>query len=150
MTNEEFERLRQLFGDDFRRWPAPYRQQAFNRTADEAGRLPDEDAALDRLVLEAALMESGEQDLTRKVLDRLGEKERRGASFLSLLLVKPSAVAASAAVLLLVLAVGGYQAARLQGDSWDIELLALASGAGILGDELPSPGGTEIEGEGSL
>lgn len=71
MTRDEFERNRRRFGDTVEAWPAPFRQQALAFMADEAPPEDDPDAALDRLVLEATLIEGDDQALARKVLARI-------------------------------------------------------------------------------
>lgn len=132
MTGDDFEALKRRFGDDITAWPAPYRQQASGMFATSAG--PDD--ALDRLALEAALLDTDESELTRQVLARIeADHGSRLGSFLSGLMLKPAAMAACAALLLAALATGGYQMAASQGDPFDAQLLALAAGA-PLGDGL--------------
>jgi hypothetical protein len=73
MRRDEFERNKRRFGDDVDAWPAPFRQQALAFMAGATDRSPqdDPDRALDRLVLDAVLMDSDEQALARKVLARI-------------------------------------------------------------------------------
>jgi hypothetical protein len=56
-------------------------------------------------------------------------------------LVAPAGIAACAAALLVTATIAGYQVARLQDQSQDSELLALAAGA-----RLPDDGGPPIVG----
>jgi len=140
MTEQEFERLKKRFGEDVATWPAPHRQeaQAFHTTADQTA---DGDAALDRLILEAAGAGTDEIALTRKVLARINEKPRAG--ILSGLWSMPAAASGFAA-LLLVAAVGGYLAAG-DGpgmDGMDDALMAFALGDGGMGD----PSGDLLDG----
>ncbi|TJW57975.1 MAG: hypothetical protein E5V97_34450, partial [Mesorhizobium sp.] len=91
----------------------------------------------------AALVEGDDRALARKVLARIG----RGAARPSLLppfLVAPAGIAACAAALLVTATIAGYQVARLQDQSQDSELLALAAGA-----RLPDDGGPPIAGDAS-
>lgn len=132
MTRDEFERNRRRFGDTVEAWPAPFRQQALAFMADEAGPADDPDAALDRLVLEATLIEGDDQALARKVLARIDSGPAR-SSFLPRFLLAPAGLAACAAAILVAVTLAGYQVARLQDDLQDSELLALASGARLSG-----------------
>lgn len=127
MTRDEFERNKRRFGDTLETWPAPLRQQARAFMADEAGS-KDPDTALDRLVLEASLIEGDDQALARKVLSRIDSGGAR-SSFLPRFFLAPAGLAACAAAALLAVTVAGYQVARQQDDLQDSELLALASGA---------------------
>ncbi|WP_245456826.1 MULTISPECIES: hypothetical protein [unclassified Mesorhizobium] len=95
-----------------------------------AERNDDPDAALDRLVLEAALAEGDDQALARKVLARIEAGSSR-PSFLPRLLLSRAGFAACAAAALIAATLAGYQAARLQDDPSDMELLALASGSSL-------------------
>jgi hypothetical protein len=135
MTRDEFERNKRRFGDDVVAWPAPFRQEALAFMAGETDRSPqdDPDRALDRLVLEAALMDSDEQALARKVLARI-DAGRARSSFLPGFLLAPAGLAACAAAFLVAATLAGYQVARLQDDLPDSELLALASGARLADD----------------
>ncbi|MBM2711796.1 hypothetical protein JQK88_11125 [Mesorhizobium caraganae] len=128
MTRDEFERNRRRFGDIVEAWPAPFRQQALALMAAE--RKDDPDAALDRLVLEAALTDSDDQELASKVLARI-EAGSAGPSLLARLLWSPAGFAACAAAALVAVMLAGYQVARLQDDPSDTELLALASGSSL-------------------
>ncbi len=128
MTRDEFERNRRRFGDTVEAWPAPFRQQALALLAAE--QKDDPDAALDRLVLEAALTDGDDQALARKVLARI-EAGSAGPSFLARLLLSPTGFAACAAAALVAATLAGYQVARLQDDPSDAELLALASGSSL-------------------
>ena len=101
--------------------------------ADEAGPEDDPDAALDRLVLEATLIEGDDQALARKVLARIDSGPAR-SSFLPRFLLAPAGLAACAAAILVAVMLAGYQVARLQDDLQDSELLALASGARLSGN----------------
>lgn len=135
MTREEFEKNRRRFGDDIDAWPAPLREPARAFMALES------DEGLDRLVREAALVEGDDRALARKVIARID----RGAARPSLLprfLVAPVGIAACAAALLITATIAGYQVARLQDQSQDSELLALAAGA-----RLPDEGGPAIAGD---
>ncbi|TPM07349.1 MULTISPECIES: hypothetical protein [unclassified Mesorhizobium] len=128
MTRDEFERCRRRFGDTVEAWPAPFRQQALALMAAE--RNNDPDAALDRLVLEAALTGGDDQALARKVLARIEAGSTR-PSFLPRLLLSPAGFAACAAAVVVAVTLAGYQMARLQDDPSDTELLALASGSSL-------------------
>ncbi|RUX24285.1 hypothetical protein EOA13_31270 [Mesorhizobium sp. M7A.F.Ca.US.011.01.1.1] len=128
MTRDEFERCRRRFGDTVEAWPAPFRQQALALMAAE--RNDDPDAALDRLVLEAALTDGDDPALARKVLARIEAGSAR-TSFLPHLLLSPAGFAACAAAALVAATLAGYQVARLQDDPADTELLALASGSSL-------------------
>jgi len=147
MTRDEFERNKRRFGDNVDAWPAPFRQEALFRQEELAfvagetdrSRRDDPDRVLDRLVLDAALMDSDEQALARKVLARL-DAGRARPSFLPGFLLGPAGLAACAAAFLVAATLAGYQVARLQDDLPDSELLALASGAGLSGDGLSSDG----------
>lgn len=138
MTRDEFERNRRRFGDTVEAWPAPFRRQALAFMAGGAAPEDDPDAALDRLVLEATLIEGDDQALARKVLARI-DSGSAPASFLPRFLLAPAGLATCAAVLLVAVTLAGYQAARLQDDLQDSELLALASGARLSGN-----GGADI------
>ncbi|MBZ9678722.1 hypothetical protein [Mesorhizobium sp. ES1-1] len=137
MTRDEFERHRRRFGDAVESWPAPFRQQALALMAAGAGP-DDDDAALDRLVLEATLIEGDDQALARTVLARIDGASAR-SSFLPRFLLAPAGLAACSAALLVAATLAGYQAAGLQDDLQDSELLALASGARLTGN-----GGADI------
>ncbi|MBZ9672591.1 hypothetical protein FJ970_26245 [Mesorhizobium sp. B2-1-8] len=131
MTREEFEKNRRRFGDDIDAWPAPLRGPAlaFMALDGDAGA----DAALDRLVRQAALVESDDDALAREVMARI----QRGAVRPSLLLrflVAPAGLAACTAAVLVAATVAGYQVARLQDQPQDSELLALAAGARLADD----------------
>lgn len=129
MTHDEFERLRRRFGDDVAAWPAPYRQQARTMSAAEDGIRSIEDDALDCLVLDAAMMDTDDDRLARQVLARVNVD--RGPAFGTLLpglLLRPSVMAACAALLFVALAAGGYQMAESQAEPTDARLLALAAG----------------------
>lgn len=141
MTRDEFERNKRRFGDAIDAWPAPFRQQAQAFVAGETDRSPqdDPDRTLDRLVLEAALMDGDEHALARKVLARI-DAGRARPSFLPGFLLGPAGLTACAAAFLVAATLAGYQVARLQDDLPDSELLALASGARLSGDGLPSDG----------
>ncbi|MBZ9920436.1 hypothetical protein FJ942_28095 [Mesorhizobium sp. B2-4-2] len=128
MTRDEFERCRRRFGDTVEAWPAPFRQQALALMAAE--RKNDPDAALDRLVLEAALIDGDDQELARNVLARI-EAGSPGPSLLARLLLSPTGFVACAAAALVAATLAGYQVARLQDDPSDTELLALASGSSL-------------------
>ena len=122
MTRDEFERNKRRFGDDVGAWPAPFRQEARTFVTGETDRSPqdDPDRALDRLVLEAALMASDEQALTRKVLARIDASRRSmWSSFLPRFLLEPAGLAACAAAMLVAMTLAGYQVARLQDDLQD-------------------------------
>jgi hypothetical protein len=142
MTRDEFEELRRRFGEDVAAWPAPYRQAALGMLRDAGGQPSDDDEALDRLILDAASMETDERRLTRQVLSRLdaSRTQRPVARVLSGFLARPAAMTACAAALFVVLMVAGYQMAGLQDDSFDSDLLALANGVPLGGDLLAAPG----------
>lgn len=135
MTRDEFERNRQRYGNDVETWPAPFRQEA---RAFMAGRAEDDgpDAALDRLVREAALIDGDDQALARKVLARIDAGRARPSLLLGFLLA-PTGLAACAAAILIAAALAGYQLARLQDEPQDSDLLALASGARLADDGGP-------------
>ncbi|TGQ30835.1 hypothetical protein [Mesorhizobium sp. M00.F.Ca.ET.216.01.1.1] len=158
MTRDEFERNKRRFGDDVDVWPAPFRQQALafmagetgaSESAADASPQDDADRALDRLVLEAALVDSDEQALARKVLARI-DAGRARPSFLPRFLLAPAGLAVCAAALLVAVTLAGYQLARLQDDLPDSELLALASGARLADDGVSGIGADPAAGEGSL
>jgi hypothetical protein len=156
MTRDEFERNKRRFGDDFDVWPAPFRQAALAFVAGDTDPSPqdDPDRALDRLVLEAALMDSDEQALARKVLARIDAGQAR-SSFLPGFLLAPAGLVACAAAFLVTATLAGYQLARLQDDLQDSELLALASGArlsdnGLSGDGISGIATDPAAGEDSL
>lgn len=138
MTEEEFERLKRRFGDDISAWPAPHRQEAraFLAATNEAPAL-GEDAHLDRLILEAARMETDEQALTRKVQERIIHKRR---PFFRFIPITPSwqlpAATASFAVILVATGIAGYAIGGLGYARIDDALLALATGD-------PAAGGIE-------
>ncbi|RUU54003.1 hypothetical protein [Mesorhizobium sp. M2C.T.Ca.TU.002.02.1.1] len=139
MTREEFENNRRRFGDDIDAWPEALRGPALAFMALDGGAGADD--ALDRLVLQAALVEGDDRALARKVMARID----RGAARPSLLprfLVAPAGIAACAAALLVTATIAGYQVARLQDQSQDSDLLALAAGA-----RLPDDGGPAIAGD---
>jgi len=96
--------------------------------------LPDEDEALERLVLHAALMDTNNDRLERQVLARVNAD--RGSAFVSLvsgILLRPATMTACAVLLSVALAVGGYWTAGSQANPTDARLLALAAGAPIGG-----------------
>lgn len=150
MNREAFEAYRLRFGDDVAAWPAPYRQEALAMRAAGDGPEPADDDALDNLVRDAALMETDERELARQVLGRINAEPRFGMPFLGGLLLRPAAMGACAAALLVAATAGGYQAARLQGDTLDSGLLALAAGAPVLGDAIPGMIGDGAEEGNSL
>ncbi|MBZ9857416.1 hypothetical protein LB566_26885 [Mesorhizobium sp. CA13] len=132
MTSDDFEELKRRFGNDIAAWPAPFRQQALNMSIKN----PGQDDELDWLVLEAALLETDEGKVARQVLARINaDRGSHLGLFLSGILLKPAAMAACGALLLVALATGGYQMAASQGDPFDVQLLALAAGA-PLGNDL--------------
>ena len=133
MTRDEFERNRRRFGDMVETWPAPFRQQALAFLAAEASHEDDPDAALDRLVLEAALTDGDDQTLARKVLIRIDGNPGR-SSLLPRFLLTPAGLAACAAAAIVVATLAGYQAARVGDNLADAYLLALAAGS-PLGDD---------------
>jgi hypothetical protein len=147
MNRDEFEECRRRFGDEVAAWPGPYRQQALGMQAGEGEGSPDDDAILDRLVLDAALSDTDERKLTQQVLARIDadEKMRFGLPFLSGLLLRPAGMAACAAAVLAALSVGGYQVARLQDNGFESEFLALAAGTPLVGDDLPAEYGVGEE-----
>jgi hypothetical protein len=130
MTEEEFERMQRRFGVDISAWPAPYRQEAWLFLAG-AGKVSDfgEDAYLDRLILEAARMETDEQALTRKVRERIGRERRTFFRFFPMM---PSwqlpAATASFAAILVAAGIAGYSVAGPGYPMMDDFLLALATG----------------------
>lgn len=143
MTEQEFERLKKRFGADVAAWPAPYRQEAQAFLAEQTA---NADAALDRLILDAAATGTDEIALTRKVLARINEERRPGLRSGGLLgLWSMPAAASGFAALLMVAAVGGYVAAG-DGpgmDGMDDALLAFALGDGGAGDLLDGFGGED-------
>ncbi|ANN58287.1 hypothetical protein A9174_17060 [Mesorhizobium loti NZP2037] len=143
MTRDEFERHSLRFGAAVETWPAPFRQQALALLAAE--RKDDPDAALDRLVLEAALTDGDDQALARKVLARIEAGSAR-PSLLPRPLFSPAGFAACVAAVLVAATLAGYQVARLQDDPSDTELLALASGSSLADGGIAA----DAEGEGSL
>jgi hypothetical protein len=138
MTRDEFEQARRRFGADIAAWPAPYRQQGLDFLALD---LPDgerradstDDKALDRLVLESALMETDEQALARKVLARI-DAPRRGPSFASWSRLSPAAMAAGIVAVLAAATAAGYSLAPDDG-SLETDLLVFAVGAPDLADD---------------
>lgn len=143
MTEQEFERLKKRFGADVAAWPAPYRQEAQAFLAEQTA---DADAALDRLILDAAATGTDEIALTRKVLARINGQRKPGLLSGGLLgLWSMPAAASGFAALLLVAAIGGYLAAG-DGpgmDGMDDALLAFALGDGGAGDLLDGFGGED-------
>jgi len=147
MTEQEFERLKKRFGADVAAWPAPHRQEARAFLADAtAGDTTDADAALDRLILDAAATGTDEIALTRKVLARINEERKPGLLSGGLVgLLSMPAAASGFAALLLIAALGGYLAAG-DGpamDGMDDALLAFALGDGGAGDLLGEFGGED-------
>jgi len=147
MTEQEFERLKKRFGADVATWPAPHRQEAQAFLADAtAGQASDAEAALDRLILDAASAETDEIALTRKVLAQINRERRPGlrSGGLAGLWSMPAAASGFAA-LLLVAAIGGYLAAG-DGpgtDGMDDALLAFALGDSGASDLLDGFGGED-------
>jgi hypothetical protein len=137
MTEDERERLKRRFGDDIDAWPAPYRQEA-RRFADGGRDDEADDNALDRLVLEAALTQTDEQVLARKVLQRT-RGERRGRPGLSPMMRPwgPRGAAAGFAAILLAAGIAGYLVAEGDDARLGDALLALATG-------FPSEPGIEL------
>ncbi|MBX3581797.1 MAG: hypothetical protein KF810_07885 [Rhizobiaceae bacterium] len=134
MTEQEFEQLRRRFGANVSLWPAPYRQEALHFLARTEGL--DDDAAQDRLILQATRAETDEVALARKVLARINDNGRHGLlAGLSQSWSMPVASSAFAALLLLA-AVGGYIAASNATDGLDDALLAFALGDGGVGDDV--------------
>jgi len=133
MTEEEFERLERRFGADVSRWPAPWKQggMRFLTGDDEA----NEDDALDRLILDAASVETDEAVLTREVLARIADEQKPAGALSGLWRMWTMPVAASGfAALLLVAALAGYTLAERRLDAADDSLMAFALGEGGLGD----------------
>lgn len=139
MTEQEFERLQRRFGEDVSTWPAPYRQGALARLEGEAAG----DAALDRLILEAADAETDEAAMARKVLARIGRESSPSAFAAALrrFFTMPAAASGFAA-LLLAAAIGGYVAGGDGTQGLDDALMAFALG------EQGSGGGDLLEGLG--
>ncbi len=140
MTGDEFDHLRRRFGSDVDTWPAPYRQEAqlfLVEGGNASGR--DSDTHLDRLVLEAALMETDEAALTRKVLARLNRK--RWPAFLLHSLPLSWRLAATAAGVLAVIVAAGIGGFAVAGAGrLDDALLSFAIGdPGIIAEDLFSP-----------
>jgi hypothetical protein len=132
MTEEEFERLKRRFGADVSTWPAPHRQEGLAFIAGEDG--ASEDDALDRLVLDAATVETDEVTLARKVLAEINDQRQPVNWFLEFRRVSamPVAAASGFAALLIVAAVAGYAVADRSLDVADDFLMALALGGGSL------------------
>lgn len=130
MTEEELERLKRRFGADTSAWPAPYRQEARLFLAD-ASKFSDtgEDAQLERLILEAARVETDEQAFTRKVRERIGQERRTSFRFFPIMSSwQRPAVTASFAVILVAVGVAGYSVAGSGYTSIDDALFRLAAG----------------------
>jgi len=143
MTEQEFEQLQRRFGPDVSRWPAPYRQEAMRRDADDT---VDADDALDRLVLEAVGSPTDDDTLTRKVLATINVERKPGAFAEGFRRLWSMPAAASGfAALLLIAALGGYMAASDAPDGLDDALLALTLGGdgGGLFDGLDAGDGEE-------
>ncbi|MEP9380189.1 hypothetical protein ABLE91_26010 [Aquabacter sp. CN5-332] len=140
MNGDGFQRYRLRFGDDVASWPAPYRQYALAMGAREEREAVDADQALDRLILDAAMMEADDGALTRQVLGRIRARgQSHPLSFLQQILLRPAALGAATAIVAVIIALGGYQMARVQMAhlhdlSAEAELLALATGAPLLGE----------------
>lgn len=129
MSKDEFERLKNRFGEDLSAWPAPYRQQAtaFSRKANRD--TAADDGALDQLVLEAVLEPTDERRIARQVLVRIGQTPQSTSAFLWPM--PPwswPAVMASAVLILATAAAGGYFMAGSDGGLSDDVLLAFATG----------------------
>lgn len=150
MTRGEFERNKGRFGDDIDAWPPPFRQEARAFLASGGEFEGDPDGTLDRLVLEAALIDDDPM-LARKVLARIetGRGPAR-SSFLPQFILAPTGLAACAAAVLMAATVAGYQVARLQNDLPDTELLALASGIRLTDDGVPGITADPVTEEDSL
>jgi hypothetical protein len=130
MTEDEFARLTVRFGTDVSAWPAPYRQQVLFMSAAKHELPSDQDEALERLVLEAALDVTGEREMASQVLARIDAHWARSfGTHLSAILIRPATMAACSMLLFLALAAGGYQLAASQGDAFDEKLLAFATGS---------------------
>jgi hypothetical protein len=137
MTEDEFEQLTLRFGTDVTSWPVPFRQQALRLSAGKRDLSADRDDALDRLVLDAALIETDERRLTAQVLARIDRGHSRSFGWrLADILLRPPAMAACAALLALALAAGGYQLASSKSEALDAKLLALATGSPFSGELL--------------
>jgi hypothetical protein len=130
MTREELERLKRRFGPDISAWPAPYRQEAqmFLGEPDETSGL-GEDVRLDRLVFEAALMETDEPTLTRQILVQIDRERRSYFGFFPMMwsLRLPAAVASFGAVFIAA-GLAGYFVAGPGYGRMDDALLAIATG----------------------
>lgn len=140
MTEEDLERLKRRFGPDIAAWPPPHRQEAQLFLAGGSSAFAhDSDAYLDRLVVEAAFMETDEAALARKVLARLNQGRRAALLFHAL----PSSwrlAAGAPCVLALVVAAGisGFVAGGAGG--LDDALLSFAIGdPGPIANELLGP-----------
>lgn len=150
MNEKELERLTRRFGADISTWPAPYRQEAQWRRP-RAGEVSamDEEARIDRLILEAARMETDEGALARKVQERIGQGRGGPVRFASILPAwQLPAVTASFAFMLVMAGLAGYSVGGAGLGRMDEALLALATGdttAGVLGVGSPVP--SEIAGE---
>lgn len=133
MTDQDFEKLQRRFGDDLSAWPAPHRQEALAYLGAQA----TGDDALDRLILEAALTDTDEAAMARKVLARIREPSRPtafAASFRQFFTLP--AAASGFAALLLVAAIGGYVAAGDGTRGLDDALMAFALGESDTGGGL--------------
>jgi hypothetical protein len=126
VTQEEYEALKRRFGPHPSRWPAPFRQEAEIFLATRRGdAVADEDAYLDRLVLEASLMASDERVLLKKVQHKI--ERRRAFPILDFAQWLPAGVAGGVAVLVGSL-IAGYVTGGTR-DTLDDLLLALAAGS---------------------
>ena len=130
MTREELERLKRRFGAEISAWPAPYRQKAqiFRGNASEEPRF-GQDAHLDRLVFEAALMEKDERELARKILMRIGQERRTVFGFFSMMSSwRLPVAAASFGAVFFAAGLAGYSVAGSGYGTMDDALLAIATG----------------------
>jgi hypothetical protein len=134
MTREEFEEAQRRFGADVGAWPAPHRQQGLDLLAGERRADSADDKALDRIVLDAALMETDEQALTRKVLARI-DAPRRDPLLASWSWPSPAAMAAGIVAVLAAATAAGYSLAPNDDGSLDTDLLVFAVGAPDLADD---------------
>ncbi|ESR23481.1 hypothetical protein [Lutibaculum baratangense] len=129
MNKEELEGLKRRFGPDASVWPAPYRQEArsLHATAPEGSSAPA--AELDRLILEAAGMETDERALARKVQERIEVEREPFLRFGPLMSPwRTPAITSCVALILVATAFAGYSAAGRDHGHLDEALLALAAG----------------------
>jgi len=134
MTEEELERLKRRFGSDIAVWPAPHRLEAQIFLAGRSqAKGPDNDAHLERIILEASLEDTDERTLARMVLERIDQERRPVFPSLTMpSLLRFPAFATGLAAILVAAGVGGYLVAGAKYGKLDDVLLALAAGDPII------------------